>query len=217
MVPRDLIRQFEQATRIPDLGGGGRMVGASLTLMASEVPHDQLIIDVGPFIGSTTAFLAVGSQFGDGAAIHSYDPWWANYHFSKKAWRHAKIRLKQNESFYGVWKENLRWCKAPIVAHVGRAERSIPPEGDAKIGMVVDDALSTYDDLDLFWGTFGPRLAIGATVVAMDYRFFETKPAARHEARVQFYRDFRYAFSDPVLVEGHRSMAVEFKYRGGLT
>lgn len=61
-------------------------VGILLYQMASEVPEDQTIVELGSYHGKSTAFLAAGSQAGNKAQVFAVDAWspkvnaWSKYH-----------------------------------------------------------------------------------------------------------------------------------------
>src|SRR5690606_15270126 len=42
---------------------------------AAKVPADQAIVELGAFKGRTTGWLALGASEGNGAVVHSVDPW----------------------------------------------------------------------------------------------------------------------------------------------
>lgn len=50
-------------------------IGNRLTELASLVPADQIIIELGAYKGRSTCFLAEGSRRGNGAHVVSIDPW----------------------------------------------------------------------------------------------------------------------------------------------
>jgi hypothetical protein len=50
-------------------------IGDALSDLASRVPADQAIVEVGSFRGKSTAYLAAGAKAGHGAPVHAVDPW----------------------------------------------------------------------------------------------------------------------------------------------
>lgn len=49
--------------------------GTALADLASAVPEDLAIVEVGSFRGKSTAYLASGAKAGDGAHVFAVDPW----------------------------------------------------------------------------------------------------------------------------------------------
>lgn len=50
-------------------------VGDALAWLASRVPADQAIVELGSFKGMSTAYLATGARDGAGAKVWAVDPW----------------------------------------------------------------------------------------------------------------------------------------------
>jgi hypothetical protein len=50
-------------------------VGAALRHLASKVPADQAIVELGSYKGMSTAHLATGAKEGHGAHVWAIDPW----------------------------------------------------------------------------------------------------------------------------------------------
>ena len=73
------------AGSIPDLGRGGASVKNELTLAAFAVKNNRIIIDIAPYMGSTTAYIGLGAYMsGNNVKIYSYDLWIADKHYVKK-------------------------------------------------------------------------------------------------------------------------------------
>lgn len=50
-------------------------IGDELARLASLVPADQAIVEIGSFRGKSTAYLAAGAREGGGAHVYAVDPW----------------------------------------------------------------------------------------------------------------------------------------------
>lgn len=50
-------------------------VGEALAKLASVVPEDDAIVEIGSFRGKSTCYLAAGSKNGFGAHVYAVDPW----------------------------------------------------------------------------------------------------------------------------------------------
>jgi len=205
---------WRRATAIPDLGGGGASVAPTLVELASKVAPGKAIVDIGPFLGSTTAYLAMGViESGADVTIHSYDRWYSDYHLHKRAWKHAKVKLPKDDSFWKLWYANVIDLPVDIVSHKGdiyQAEEPMHP-----VGLLVDDVTSGEQALDSLFSIFAPDLVEGATVVMMDYFFYKQKTDRRFTETVRWFEDRNKVFEGPDPVTGARNTAATFIYRGG--
>lgn len=52
-----------------------RQLGESLAALASNVPHDKAIVELGSYKGKSTCYLAAGALLGHGAHVWAFDPW----------------------------------------------------------------------------------------------------------------------------------------------
>ena len=170
MTPADL---RTLADSIPDLGHGGREIADTLIRLARGVKSEQAIVDIGPYLGSTTAYLAIGA--GPRVPIHAYDTWDATtptmrekarqYHGLELANDFRPLFLKYVTPVLG---ERL------LVTHQGNifdASYSGPP-----IALLVDDIGCDEKHMRAKLATFGPHLAPGAMLVLMDFYWYESKP-----------------------------------------
>lgn len=208
----DLWRAAEQ---IPDLGGGGSTIAPTLVQLSSEVSRNRVIVDIAPFLGSTTAWLALGSAaFGSDAPIHSFDRWEVEPDLRKRAWKHARVELPESGSFWQLWAQNVANLPIEITPHKGDVYAGEIYDG-AEIGLLVDDCTSGVYNLELLWSRFGRRIAHGAPIVMMDYYFIRTH-AHRREIRetVDWFKAREDLFDGPYPVQGRRNTAAVFYFTG---
>jgi hypothetical protein len=208
---------WNRAASIPELGGGGATIAPTLVKLAREVDPRYTIADIGPFLGSTTAYLVMGRMLGGatGAPIHCYDRWFASDAYRDKAWSKLKLALPRRESFWRMWAESVIDLPCDIHSEVGDvyAGDSVP---DRPIGMLVDDMTSGTEALDLLFGRFWTSLVHGAPIVMMDYYFYETQPSRPelHET-VAWFEEQHAWFDGPERAPGPRNTAAVFRFRGG--
>jgi predicted O-methyltransferase YrrM len=50
-------------------------IGDALHDLATEVPANQAIVEIGSYKGKSTAYLAAGSKAGQGVPVYAVDPW----------------------------------------------------------------------------------------------------------------------------------------------
>ena len=211
-----LCNKWERAVAIPELGGGGAIVAPNLVWYASRVPRDQCLVETGPWLGSTTAFLAIGAWLNNNCpVIHSYDKWVVDWDLSRKMLKHTKIRAAVGKSLQDEWYENTHDFGVEVIGHQGDATEATPPE--EKIGLFVDDCTSGFDNLDCLFGAFGSKLAIGCPVLMMDYYFAERHDKPEFFETVEFFESMRDEFEGPVHVGQPKSTTALFIYKGGLT
>jgi len=56
-------------------GGVTHAEGTRLSLLASQIPTNLAIVEIGCFRGKSSCFLGAGSRTGNGAKLYSIDPW----------------------------------------------------------------------------------------------------------------------------------------------
>src|SRR5512143_3534858 len=108
-----------KAESIPELGGGGKVIGKRLIKAASSVRAGRSVIDIGPWLGSTTAFLALGiMQSGADVEIHSYDIWTIkDALYQKKAAKYNGLHFEIGRNILPDWRNNVRQFPVKIIPH----------------------------------------------------------------------------------------------------
>lgn len=169
----------ERARSIVTTGIGGKDIGRDLTALAQAVKPGQAIVDLGPFLGSTTAYLALGAV--PGVSIHAYDLWDASK--AKMRAKAARNGVKLADDFLPMYLDNVRPFGVPVVPH--RQSISEATWDGGPIGLVVDDIGSNIACTLHMFSAFGPHLMIGARIVFMDFYWFERKSHAAPRYRDQ--------------------------------
>lgn len=215
MLTDDFFNIWRDASAIPELGGGGSSIAPTLVELASVAKRDECIIDIGPFLGSTTGWLALGSySLGHNAPIHSFDTWAYDDDLQKRAWKQRKISLPRDESFWRLWAANVAHLPVDITPHVGDVYAGDPWDGPT-IGLLVDDASSGHDRLDAMWARFKGSVRRGTPLVMMDYYFHLTHDRRDVLETVDWFYSRKNQFDGPYPIDGKRNPAAIFYYTGG--
>lgn len=155
----------EQLTRLAALEGLiPEAVGLRLAQLASEVPLQQCIVEIGSYKGRSTAYLASGARAGLEAPVFAIDPWdlpgnvGGRFGFDQGATRaafHAQLAragiAPQVTPFRAFSRELAKWWQRPI-------------------GLLYIDGSHLERDVRADWEAWRPHLAHPAVVAFDDYR-----------------------------------------------
>jgi len=159
----------EHADLIPELGGGGKTCGDLLIRLASQVAPGTAIVDIAPWLGSTTAYLAIGAKE-SGATVHAFDRWVIDEEYRVKAERYNKLKFQVGEDILPLWLRNLQpFLDTIIVPHQGDLHDATWP--GQPIGLLVDDISNTPELVESTMRIFAPSLVEGSAMVLMDWQF----------------------------------------------
>lgn len=156
------------AASLPSMGGVE--IGPLLERLASEVPKDQTIVEVGCWLGAGTAHLALGAMK-SAAPIHVYDRWRTHRNEVPKAARHG-VDINEGQDTLPLVQAALRPFGVKIHWHrcdIRRARWLGSP-----IGLYVDDASKGAAAWKRASRTFLRCVAVGGVAALMDYHFHET-------------------------------------------
>jgi len=161
----------KHADSIPELGGGGRTCGDKLIELAAAVPSGQMIVEIGPWLGSASAHLALGMmRGGHDVELHAFDIWHIDEHWQEKALKHNNIDFPIGLDLEPGWRCNMKPFPVKVFSHKGdicHAKWNGEP-----IGLLVDDISNTKSLINSTMRIFGSSLVEGAKVVLMDWQFF---------------------------------------------
>lgn len=202
---------------IPSLGHGGKSIGNFLIDSAMNSRDYTDIIDLGPWLGSTTAHLAYGvtlSEKKKDIRIISYDRWIATQTYKKRAKVHHDIEYELDQDLLPIFKENI----APFKKMVKPKQGDIIEckyKSDRSVELLIDDCCTGKDYHDHMMKTFSPYFVAGKTIlVLMDYCFYEKKPDAGYlHYQKDFMNENKTVFMPLFKIRG--SMAAVFRYMGG--
>jgi len=195
------------ADSIPELGHGGRVIEDTLIRFAGLVHPSEVIVDIGPYLGSTTAYLALGAQ--PGVTIHAFDTWDADIcDLRAKSRYYHKTELPQD--LRPLFLANLAPFAARVVTHQGDV-RKVTWAGPL-IGLFVDDIGVDRHYVEAKMRAFSSHFAPGAVLVLMDYYWHETKRGEAFDYQRRFVERNAHAFR---FLERAGAIAAVFEWEGG--
>jgi predicted O-methyltransferase YrrM len=141
--------------------------GEELRALAAKVPADQLIVEIGAYLGRSTCFLAEGSRAGQRAQVASVDAWDLDGNTTGPDANPGMYVEPDNYSRYLTHVEacGVRGLVTPVQAFSSEAE--IP---DTPIGLLFIDAAHDYEGVKADIRRYVPRVARGGVVVFDDYK-----------------------------------------------
>ncbi len=171
-----------EANKIPELGHGGKSTKSYLYSYAQRVPENGIIIDVGPFLGSTTGYLMAGlMDAGRRARIFSFDKWEADAGYCEKAKNHLGLTLREGSSLLPLFLKNVRRIPFPSgdLSTVKGDIFKTTWDKDLKISLAVFDPGNGRATTEALMRTFSPAFIPGKTIIFfMDFYFYETHTPA---------------------------------------
>lgn len=203
------------ADTIQELGYGGKSIKNYLIEYARGVKSGQAIIDIGPYMGSTTAYLAIGvMQSGHDVEINSFDKFIMYPDMRRKANDFNGIEFKDNECFIDLYKYNIKPFDEYVF--VRKCDCLDIEWNGGEVGLLVDDISNGKDRTDHLFKTFSQSFIKNETFIfLMDYYY--------HESFKNKFRYCKYAndfmvknssvFQFVKRIEGSRTAI--FKYKGG--
>jgi predicted O-methyltransferase YrrM len=132
----------------------------TLAMLAADVPADQVIVELGVYLGRTACFLAYGAAMGNGAGVFGVDVFM------------SEGRLGRHGAYLHEARSNIAECglSSQVRLVEGRSTRvGRFWSTDRPIGLLFVDAEHTYEGVKSDVMAWRPPLAEGATVVFDDY------------------------------------------------
>lgn len=133
--------------------------GRRLAHLASLVPSDQAIVEIGSYRGKSTCFLAAGAARGGGARVYAID-----------IWDFGRDKLLNKKGVYQEFVEQ--------VASVGLADRITPVKGDSvsvarvwnrPIGLLWIDGCHQYEAVLADYEAWSDYVVPGGWIAFHDY------------------------------------------------
>lgn len=188
-----------EITKIPAMSGNG--IGPWLQDIAAGVRAPHCIVEVGPWLGANTAFMAAGTaDHTPPAPIHAYDLFKAQGDEVRKAAAQGlDIALGADtrplvQSLIAPFGGDVRLHKGDIL--------DVTWDG-TPIALYVDDAAKTPTNFYHVLQTFAPSFVPGITIVVlMDYGFWRDLKTAAQRRRFRVQQD---------LVERHAACFEEIR------
>lgn len=165
MINADIVTQWSKRRR----HNGSVELAACLHLreLATRVPSDQAIVELGAFKGRSTGWLLLGASEGHGAHVTTVDPW-----TMQKA--RADYPLGENYSrpeVYQAFKDHMTRIGATTKEHTvkrGYASTVATKWTGPKVGLLFHDAEHSADAVQRDLAAWLPHLAEDAVVVLHD-------------------------------------------------
>ena len=208
----EVIRDYSY--RIPELGYGGKTIGNDLIEYASKIPSGFSIVDIGPYLGSTTIHLGAGvNKSGNDVIIHAYDRWIMDDGMDTKAKKFNGIDFNHGQDVLDIYRKNINPIKDIVIIHpcnILDASYSGRP-----VMLLVDDICNGKQRTDTMMKIFSPFFVAGKTVVCMmDFYYHEHKKGMKllryqYDFMVSNKKVFRF------IKKIKNSMTAVFVFEGG--
>jgi hypothetical protein len=138
-------------------------VGLRLASLASLIPSDLAIVEIGSYKGKSTCYLASGSRIGQGARVYAIDPW--------DLPGNATGRFKfADPTTYSTFVEQVFQAEVEdLVTPIRAFSSSLAKIWRQKIGLLYIDGSHTEKDVQRDWDLWSPFLAEPSVVAFDDY------------------------------------------------
>jgi hypothetical protein len=210
----DIKQSLNKAKEIPSLGCGGRSIGGYLYNAAKSLDYDCSIVEVGPWLGSATAFLVLGAQQSKcNISLYCYDKWIADEIYRSRAKRFHGLDFQKNEDILPYFLNNIEQFGRPIPNILRGDFKDVKFYSGKKIGIAVMDAGCQIETNNNFMKVFSNHFIPNSTLVLMmDYYFYERKDNAYKTQYLMMKKNKdRFKF----LWRIGKSKTAAFKYLGG--
>lgn len=187
-VPDDLLAL---ALAIPDMGAHRH--ARLFHDMAARVQAGQTIVEVGAWLGASTAHLALGVRTsGRGVPVHVFDRWRVNADQVEKA-RRFGLEIEPGQDSLPIFERYLEPFGVDVVPHQGEIEDT--EWRDGSIGLYIDDAAKGSRAFHRMLTIFAPHWVPGVTrLILSDFYFFERTGSPDHRYQQQIVEAFPACF-----------------------
>ena len=138
--------------------------------LASQVPADEAIVELGSFKGRSTAHLALGSHRGHGAPVHAFGPWGTGDELDAENLAASAAHLYRLSETRQTFEAHMARTSADryVTAHQATAVAGAKTWRGPKVGLLFHDALHDYDSVFADLKAWLPKTAKDAVVVLHD-------------------------------------------------
>lgn len=159
-----------------------REVGERLAELASSVPADQAIVEIGSYRGKSTAYLASGAAVGYDAKVYAFDPWDLPGNVG------GRFGFDQAETL-AAFDRQIHIAGVQVSAEKAFSIDAARRWAGPKIGLLYIDGSHTEKDVRADWQAWRRHLAPDAILAFDDYGTIRNPGVAVvvHEL-IQFYR-----------------------------
>lgn len=159
-------------------GSVEKSVCSLLRSLASSVPSDRKIVELGSFRGRSTGYLALGASEGEGAQVVAVDPWdlrsvdawpedYPDKHVASGTYREARADFEAHLAAAGI-RTAVRGS-APVLARRGYAAGVGKSWSQGQtVGLLFHDAEHSADAVEADLRAWEPHLTDDAVVVLHD-------------------------------------------------
>jgi hypothetical protein len=196
----DISSLEDTAARIPSMNTP--FAKALLRDFAASAPNDAAIVEIGTWLGSGTAQLALGITERDQAvSIHSYDRFLADENESQRA-AAGGLDIAPSSDTRPVVEGLLQHF--PVEIHLHKLDLFDIRWENGPIGLYVDDAAKRPSAFYHMIETFAPFWIPSQTIIVLqDFNYWRKLSSPRSRRRYRVQRDF---------VERHPDCFTELKY-----
>jgi predicted O-methyltransferase YrrM len=133
--------------------------GERLAYLASQVPADQAIVEIGSYTGKSSCFLAYGAERGNGVTVHCVDLW--DLGSQPNAHKYATATVL--ETF------TARTAKLNVCPHKASSADAAAAWTGPAVGLLFIDGMHTYEGVMADIGAWLPHMAPDGLVTFHDY------------------------------------------------
>ena len=153
------------------IGAVERAACQRLRKLATEVPADQAIVEIGSHLGRTAGFLGLGSTEGNGAPVTAIDPWedrpldsWPEGYFDERV-----IAGYSEDGVQARFQAHIDECGLSdvVTAKQGYADK-VARYWRKPVGLLWHDAEHTADALEADLKAWAKKVVPGGWVLAHD-------------------------------------------------
>jgi len=207
----DIKELYVHAGKIPSLGDGGFQIRGHLIRYVLKTRENYAIIEIGPWLGSATAYICIGILAAhSGREYHVYDKWEAVEPYLSRAKKFNGLNFNKPDSIYETFCGNVDIFGVDIVKH-RQDILTIKWDVNKKIGLYVDDFGSRKEYFNYKMETFLPAFIPGQTILMMmDYFFYETHKDEDHKNQKKYFESNKDKFE---FIERAGKRCAIFKYK----
>lgn len=205
----------KHAASIPSLGYGGRCVAPQLRHYAAQVKPGHAIVELGPWLGSASAYLCLGRIDGGGVAEHhAFDLWESSAVNRSRLEEFHDLPATCAANLMEMYQKNIQPFGVPVTIHRESAWGPGRWSG-GPIGLYIDDIGSCKEYTDGKFRKFAHAFVPGAVIFLMDFYFYESRShrEAIYKYQQKFMKHNRARFE--YIERPYGSRCAIFKYLGG--
>ncbi len=143
--------------------------GERLALLASTVPADLHIVEIGSYRGQSTCYLASGSKLGNRALVTAIDLWTIGGQRDKHGGDGIRAPYSRPETYQRFLEQVEAMGLTELVTPVVASSLDAADKWDEPIGLLHIDAEHSYNACSLDIRSWSQHVAVGGWVAFHDY------------------------------------------------